>query len=88
MELEIVTPEQYLGGVLGDVTSRDGRITHIEPVKGHQIVKAEIPLANTFGYATTLRSLSQGRASSSMQFKTFRPVDQETRVRLYPLFAD
>jgi elongation factor G len=88
MELEIVTPEQYLGGVLGDVTSRDGRILHIEAVKGHQIVRAEIPLAGTFGYATTLRSLSQGRASSSMQFKTFRPVDRETRVRLYPLFGE
>ncbi len=88
MELEIVTPEQYLGGVLGDLTARDGRIVHMEPVKGHQIVTAELPLARTFGYATTLRSLSQGRASSSMQFKTFRPVDRETRVRLYPLFAD
>ncbi|MFO7675943.1 MAG: elongation factor G [bacterium] len=88
MELEIVTPEQYFGGVLGDVTARNGRIIHTEPVKGHQIIRAEVPLASTFGYATTLRSLSQGRASSSMQFKTFRPVDQDTRVRLYPLFGE
>ncbi|HDQ99339.1 MAG TPA: elongation factor G [candidate division WOR-3 bacterium] len=88
MELEIVAPEQYLGGILGDITARNGRILHIEPVKGHQIVRAEVPLANTFGYATALRSLTQGRATSSMQFKTFRPVDRETRVRLYPLFAE
>ena len=88
MELEVITQEQYLGGVLGDLTARDGKVLHMEPVKGHQIVTVEVPLARTFGYATTLRSLSQGRATSSMQFKTFRPVDQPTRERLYPLFAD
>jgi elongation factor G len=87
MELEVVTPDQYLGSVLGDVTSRDGRILHLEPVKGHQIIKAELPLVRTFGYATQLRSLSQGRASNSMQFSHFSAVDQNTRERLYPLFA-
>ncbi len=88
MELEVVTPEQYLGGVLADLTARDGKVTHLEPVKGHQIITAEVPLAKTFGYATTLRSLTQGRATDSMQFKLFRPVDQPTRERLYPLFAN
>jgi elongation factor G len=87
MELEVVTPDQYLGSVLGDITSRDGRVLHLEPVKGHQIIKAELPLVKTFGYATTLRSLSQGRASNSMQFSHFSAVDQPTRERLYPLFA-
>jgi len=87
MELEVVTPDQYLGGVLGDITARDGRVLHFEPVKGHQIIKAELPLVKTFGYATTLRSLSQGRASNSMQFSHFSRVDQATRERLYPLFA-
>jgi elongation factor G len=87
MELEVVTPDQYLGGVLGDITARDGKVLHLEPVKGHQIVKAELPLIKTFGYATTLRSLTQGRASNSMQFSRFSAVDQATRERLYPLFA-
>jgi elongation factor G len=87
MELEVVTPDQYLGSVLGDITSRDGRVLHLEPIKGHQIIKAELPLVKTFGYATTLRSLSQGRAANSMQFSHFSAVDQPTRERLYPLFA-
>jgi elongation factor G len=87
MELEVVTPDPYLGSVLGDITSRDGRVLHLEPVKGHQIIKAELPLVKTFGYATQLRSLSQGRAANSMQFSHFSAVDQPTRERLYPLFA-
>jgi elongation factor G len=88
MELEVVTPDQYLGSVLGDITARDGKVLHLEPVKGHQIIKAELPLAKTFGYATALRSLTQGRASNSMQFSHFSAVDQPTRERLYPLFAE
>jgi elongation factor G len=88
MLLEVVTPENYLGSVLGDITGRDGRIMHLEPVKGHQIVTAELPLARTFGYATALRSLTQGRATNSMQFARFNPVDKATRERLYPLFAE
>ncbi len=87
MELEVVVPEQYLGTVLQDITARAGRVVHLDAVKGHQIVKAELPLARTFGYATVLRSLTQGRATHSMQFSCFRPVDDETRIRLYPLFA-
>jgi len=87
MELEVVTPDQYLGGVLGDITARDGKVLHLEPIKGHQIIKAELPLIKTFGYATTLRSLTQGRALNSMQFSHFSRVDQATRERLYPLFA-
>lgn len=87
MELEVVTPETYLGSVLADINARGGKILHLEPVKGHQIITAEIPLINTFGYATTLRSLTQGRASHSMQFKRFSPVDESTRIRLYPLFG-
>lgn len=88
MLLEVVTPENFLGAVLNDITSRDGRVIRLEPVKGHQIVTAELPLAKTFGYATALRSLTQGRATNSMQFCRFSPVDQATRERLYPLFAE
>ncbi len=88
MELEVVVPDQYVGTVLQDLTARDGRVLHLDAVKGHQIVRAELPLARTFGYATALRSLTQGRASHSMQFARFSAVDQATRERLYPLFAD
>ncbi|NPV14610.1 elongation factor G [candidate division WOR-3 bacterium] len=88
MELEVVTPEQYLGTVLADINARGGRIIHLDAVKGHQIITAEIPLSKTFGYATSLRSLTQGRASHSMQFKRFSPVDEETRIKLYPLFGE
>ncbi len=88
MELEVVTPEAYLGNVLADINARGGKILHLQPVKGHQIITAEIPLSRTFGYATSLRSLTQGRASHSMQFKHFSPVDEETKIKLYPLFAE
>jgi len=88
MELEVVTPEPYLGSVLADINARAGKVLQLEPVKGHQIVKAELPLAQTFGYATSLRSLTQGRATHSLQFKRFSPVDEETRKKLYPLFAE
>lgn len=87
MELEVVTPESYLGSVLADINARGGRVTSLEPVKNHQIVKAELALSRSFGYATALRSLTQGRASHSLQFRLFQPVDDETRVRLYPLFG-
>lgn len=87
MELEVVTPEQYLGNVLADISARGGRIVHLEAVKGHQIITAEIPLAKAFGYATGLRSLTQGRASHSMQFKCFRPADEETKIKLCPLLG-
>ncbi|MGQ9678097.1 MAG: elongation factor G [bacterium] len=88
MELEVVTPEQYLGNVLADINARGGKIIHLDAIKGHQIITAEIPLAKAFGYATGLRSLTQGRASHSMQFKCFRPSDEETRIKLYPLFGE
>ncbi|MEO0074318.1 MAG: elongation factor G, partial [candidate division WOR-3 bacterium] len=87
MELEVVTPEAYLGGVLADINARGGRVIALESAKGHQIVKAELALSRSFGYATALRSLTQGRASHSLQFRSFLPVDEATRVRLYPLFA-
>jgi elongation factor G len=87
MELEVVTPDGFVGAVLNDITARAGRVTRMEPVKGYQIITAEVPLARTFGYTTSLRSITQGRASNSMQFKRFCPVDEDTRIRLYPLFG-
>ncbi len=74
MALEVVLPEEFLGGVVGDLNARRGKITGIDARKGIQTVRAEVPLAGMFGYATDLRSLTQGRANYTMQFLRYRPV--------------
>jgi elongation factor G len=71
MAVEIVTPEDYMGNVSGDVNSRRGVILGIEDIPMGKLVKSEIPLSKMFGYATALRSATQGRASYSMQFKKY-----------------
>ncbi len=68
MDCEILCPEAYMGGVIGDVTSRRGKVVRMQTKLGNQAITAEVPLAALFGYSTALRSLSQGRASYSMQF--------------------
>ena len=74
MELEIVTPEDYLGDVIGDLSSRRGKIESMDQ-RGHgRVVKALVPLAEMFGYATDLRSRTQGRANYSMQFHSYQEV--------------
>jgi elongation factor G len=68
MAVEVVTPEDFLGDIIGDLNSRRGRIEGMEPAQGGtQVIKAHVPLAEMFGYATTVRSVSQGRASYSME---------------------
>jgi len=74
MAVEVVTPEDYMGAVIGDLNSRRGRITGMEPRLGVQLITAEVPLAMMFGYSTDLRSESQGRATYSMQFAHYAPV--------------
>ena len=68
MEVEVVTPGDYLGEVMGDLNSRRAQIRNVDNQGDTQIVTAYVPLAETFGYTTQLRSLTQGRASQSMQF--------------------
>jgi len=68
MRLEVVTPEQFLGDIIGDLNSKRGRIEAIEPHGGISIIHSFIPLAETFDYTTSLRSLTQGRATHSMEF--------------------
>ncbi|MBN2723645.1 MAG: elongation factor G [Deltaproteobacteria bacterium] len=82
MDVEIVTPEEYLGDVLGDVHSRRGKVLGLENRPGVQIINSEIPLATMFGYATQLRSLSQGRATYTMQFANYLPVPQHVNDEL------
>lgn len=76
MKVEITTPDEYLGDVMGDVSSRRGRIQGMNPKNGVHILDAFIPLAEMFGYATDLRSNTQGRATYSMQFDHYEKVPQ------------
>lgn len=74
MKVEVMTPDEYQGGLIGDLTRRRGHIVNIEAKLGQTIVNAQVPLAEMFGYATAIRSLSKGRASYSMEPLTFEQV--------------
>ncbi|MCG3191939.1 MAG: Elongation factor G [Thermoanaerobaculia bacterium] len=74
MAVEAVTPEEFMGDVIGDLNSRRGKINHMEPRLNFQVIQASVPLAEMFGYATTLRSLTQGRANYTMQFERYDEV--------------
>ncbi|MBK5225204.1 MAG: elongation factor G [Thermoleophilia bacterium] len=74
MEVEVVVPEEYMGDIIGDLNSRRGKIEGMEPRGKVQVIRARVPLAMMFGYATDLRSLSQGRANYTMQFDRYEEV--------------
>ena len=76
MSIEIITPEEFMGQVVSDLNSRRGRTTKVEYRAGTDVITGEVPLANMFGYATDLRSLTQGRATFTMQFSHYSPVPQ------------
>jgi elongation factor G len=82
MAVEVVTPEDYLGDVMGDLNSRRGRIENLEPRGNAQVIKARVPLAAMFGYATDLRSTTQGRATFTMQFERYEEVPQSLASEL------
>ena len=71
MAVEVETPEDFMGNVMGDLSSRRGMIQGMEDLPAGKVIKAEVPLAEMFGYSTTLRSLSQGRATYTMEFKHY-----------------
>jgi elongation factor G len=71
MAVEVETPEDFMGNVVGDLSGRRGMIQGMEDVVGVKVIKAEVPLSEMFGYSTTLRSLSQGRATYTMEFKHY-----------------
>jgi elongation factor G len=77
MEVEAVTPEEYLGDVIGDLNRRRGRVTSMESRSGFQVATVHVPLSEMFGYATDLRSQTQGRATYSMQFDHYDEVPQQ-----------
>ena len=74
MKVEVVTPEDYMGDVIGDLSSRRGNVTGMDSRGNARVVNAMVPLASMFGYVNTLRSMSQGRAQYSMQFDHYEPV--------------
>ncbi|MBI3592181.1 MAG: elongation factor G [Nitrospirae bacterium] len=74
MSVEVVTPEEYMGDVIGDLNSRRGKIQSMEKRGGAQVIKAMVPLSEMFGYATDLRSKTQGRANYTMQFSNYEEV--------------
>jgi len=82
MSVEVVTPEQHTGDVINDFNMRRGKILGTEQRGGSQVVRATVPLAEMFGYATDLRSRTQGRASYTMQFENYRQVPSELSNRI------
>ncbi len=74
MDVEVVTPEEYMGAVVGDLNSRRGRIVSMEARGSSQVIRASVPLGQMFGYATDLRSMTQGRATYTMQFARYEEV--------------
>ena len=78
MSVEVVTPEEYTGDVIGNLSSRRGSIEGMElRTEGLQSIKAKVPLSEMFGYATRLRSMTQGRGTFTMEFEHYAPVSEE-----------
>ena len=82
MKLEISTPEEFYGDVLGDVSARRGHVIDYDQRGNLKVIRAMVPLAETFGYATELRSLTQGRASYSMEFDHYQEVPRNVAEKI------
>jgi elongation factor G len=77
MRVEVTTPESFMGDVVGDLNARRGQIEGFESRSGAQVIRAKVPLAEMFGYATDLRSATQGRATYSMEFSHYQQVSPD-----------
>ncbi|WP_424940974.1 elongation factor G [Aliiroseovarius sp. S253] len=87
MKVEVITPEEYTGGIIGDLTSRRGQVSGQEPRGNAVAIDANVPLANMFGYINTLRSMSSGRAQFTMQFSHYDPVPQNISDEIQAKYA-
>ena len=87
MEVEVVTPEEFMGDIIGNLNSRRGKIDRMEKRGKVQVIKSFVPLADMFGYATDLRSMSQGRATYTMQFSKYEPVPANIKETIVEKFA-
>lgn len=81
-KVEVVTPESSMGSVIGDLNSRNGKVNNMQPRGNVQVIDAEMPLRSMFGYSTDLRSISQGRASFSMEFLEYAPVPPKVEAEI------
>jgi elongation factor G len=77
MAVEVVMPEEYMGDVIGDLSSRRGKVEGMEQRGNSHVVRGQVPLAEMFGYATDLRSRTQGRATYTMQFHSYQEVPEQ-----------
>ena len=82
MKVEVDTPDEYMGDVIGDINSRRGRVLGMETKGSNQTINAEVPLEEMLGYATTLRSLTKGRAGYSMEFECYREVPKNVQEKI------
>jgi elongation factor G len=82
MSTEVVTPEEYVGDVIGDFNRRRGKVEGMESKAGSRVIKAKVPLAEKFGYVTVLRTLTSGRATSTMEFSHYEEVPEEIAKRI------
>lgn len=87
MKVEVVTPEEYTGGIIGDLTSRRGQMQGQEARGNANVINAFVPLANMFGYISTLRSMSSGRAQFTMQFDHYDPVPSNISEEIQKKYA-
>ncbi|MDQ6970843.1 MAG: elongation factor G [Mariprofundus sp.] len=82
MEVEVVTPEDYMGDIVGDLNRRRGRVLGMEDRSNAKVIEAEVPLSEMFGYSTNVRSMSQGRATYTMQFKHYEEVPKNIALEI------
>ena len=82
MRVEVVTPEEYMGDIIGDFNKRRGQVEGMESKAGARVVKARVPLAEMFGYVTALRTISSGRATSSMEFSHYEEVSKSIAIEV------
>jgi len=82
MKVEVIVPEEYMGDVMGDINSRRGRIEGMNPRNGVQVINSMVPLSEMFGYATTLRSRTQGRGVYSMEFDHYEEVPKSIQEQV------
>ena len=82
MNVEVVTPEEYMGEVIGDLNSRRGRIVSMDQRQDARVVKAQVPLSEMFGYSTDMRSITQGRAIFTMQFESYEPAPKSVAEKV------
>src|SRR4029077_7191834 len=87
MRVEVVTPEEYMGDVIGDLNSRRGQLKNTDSRGNARVINAEVPLANMFGYVNNLRSMSQGRAQYTMHFDHYAQVPQAVSDEVRAKFA-